>query len=109
MHGHAAQRGELPSQQCPEHFDLCLDRVDAANIGNWIDQTALRGHVGDRDQFCARTDDALECGEVELPGCVIVDHVDLDSRARLRLQESEVVRDVLCPCGDDAVTGLERN
>jgi hypothetical protein len=29
MHGHAAQRGELPSQQCPEHFDLCLDRVDA--------------------------------------------------------------------------------
>ena len=67
------------------------------------------GHVRDRDQLRARTDRALERGEVDLPGRVAVDHVDLDPHARLHLQEREVVRQVLGPRGDDAVARPERN
>ena len=63
----------------------------------------------DRDQLCARTDRALERGEVELPGRVAVDYVDLDPHARLHPQEREVVRQVLDPCGDDAVARPERH
>jgi hypothetical protein len=44
--------------------------------------------VRDRDQLCARTDRAFERGEVELPGCVVVYHVDLDPDARLHLQDA---------------------
>jgi len=38
-------------------------------------EPAVRGHVRDPDQLCARTDRAFERGEVELPGRVVVDHV----------------------------------
>ena len=40
---------------------------DAADVGRRIDEPAVRGHVRDRDQLCARTDRALERDEVELP------------------------------------------
>ncbi|HYZ42613.1 MAG TPA: hypothetical protein VE687_18600 [Stellaceae bacterium] len=44
---------------------------------------------------------ALERGEMELPGCVVADDVDLDPDARFHLQECEIVRQVLGPRGDD--------
>jgi hypothetical protein len=45
-----------------------MTRGDAPDLGHRIDEPALRRHVRDRDQLCARTDRALECLEVELPG-----------------------------------------
>jgi hypothetical protein len=68
-----------------EQIEDAVARGDAADVGGRIDQPAPPGHVRDRDQLRARTDRALERGEVELPGRVAVDHVDLDPHARLHL------------------------
>ena len=92
-----------------EQIEDAVARGDAADVGRRIDEPASPGHVRDRDQLRARTDCALEGGEVELPGRVAVDHVDLDPHARLHLQEREVVRQILGPRGDDAVARPERN
>ena len=92
-----------------EQIEDAVARGDAADLGGRIDEPASAGHVRDRDQLRARTDRALERGEVDLPGRVAVDHVDLDPHARLHLQEREVVRQVLGPRGDDAVAGPERD
>jgi hypothetical protein len=40
------------------------------------------------------TDRALKRAEVELPGEVVVDHVDSDAALRLHLQKREIVRQV---------------
>ena len=55
------------------------------------------------------TDRALKRAEVELPGEVVVDHVDSDAALRLHLQKREIVRQVFGPRGDDAVARPERN
>ncbi len=75
--------------------------------GGRVHEPALGGHVGDRDEPGARADGALERGHVELPGGVVVHHVDLHARAPLHLEEREVVGRVLGPRGDDAVSGAE--
>src|SRR2546428_10749247 len=90
-----------------EQIEDAVARGDAADLRRRIDEPASPGHVRDRDQLCARTDRALERGEVDLPGRVAVDHVDLDPHTRLHLQEREVVREVLGPRGDDAVARPE--
>jgi len=64
-----------------EQIEDAVARGDFADLGRRIDEPALRGHVRDRDQLCARTDRALECLEVELPGHIVLDHVDLDPDA----------------------------
>jgi hypothetical protein len=86
-----------------------VTRGDAADLRRRIDEPASPRHVRDRDQLRARTDRALERIQVDLPGGIAVDHVDLDTHARLHLEEREVVRQVLGPRGDDAVAGPERN
>jgi hypothetical protein len=70
-----------------EQIEDAMARGDMADLGRRIDEPALRRHVRDRDQLCAPTDRALERGVVELPRRVVLDHIDLDSRARLHLQE----------------------
>src|SRR5260370_29678754 len=45
--------------------------------GTLIDEPALRRHMRDRDQLCARTDRSLERGAVELPARVVPHHVHL--------------------------------
>jgi hypothetical protein len=92
-----------------EQIEDAVARGDMAHFGRRIDEPALRRHMRDRDQLGARTDRALERGEVELPGRVVVDHVDLDPDARLHLQEREIVRQVFGSRGDDAVARPERN
>ena len=90
-----------------EQIEEVVARGDAADLRRGIDEPASPGHVGDRDQLRAGTDRALERGEVDLAGRVALDHVDLDPRARLDLQEREVVRQVLGARGDDAVARPE--
>jgi hypothetical protein len=60
-------------------------RGDAADVGRRIDEPTSTGHVGDRDQLRVRPDRALERGEIELPGRVAVDHIDLDPYMRPHL------------------------
>ena len=48
-----------------------------ADRGHRIDEPALHRHVRDRDELGARTDCALECLKVELPGRVFANQVDL--------------------------------
>ena len=86
-----------------------MARRDIADLGRRIDEPALRRHVRDRDQLGARADRALQCLEVELPGAVVADHVDLNAHTRLHLQKGEIVRQVLGPHRDDAVARPERN
>ena len=59
-----------------EQIEDAMARGNAADIGRRIYEPALGGHVGDRDQLCARTDRAFELGEVDLSGRVVVHHVD---------------------------------
>ena len=92
-----------------EQVENAVARGDAADLGCRIDEAAVGGHVGESDQPGAGADRALERREVDLPGRVILDHVDLDARARLHLQEREVVRQVLGPRGDDAIARPERH
>jgi hypothetical protein len=80
-----------------EQIEDAVARGDMADFGRRIDKPASPRHVRDRDQLGARTDRALERGEVELPRRVVVHHVDLDPHVRFHLQENEIVRQVLGP------------
>ena len=82
---------------------------DLADLGNRVDQAALRGHVGNRDQLRAWPDRAFECGKVELTGGIVFDDVNLDPDARFHVQKGEIVGRVLGARGDDAVAGAKRH
>jgi len=91
-----------------EQIEDASARGDMADLGRRIDEPSLRGHVRDRDQLCARTDRALECLDFNLPGRVIVDHVDLDPHARAfiaGMRDSSRYR----RARDNAVARPERN
>jgi len=68
-----------------EQIEDAVARGDAADVGRRIDEPASPGHVRDRDQLRARADRAIQRGQIDLPGRVAVDHVDLDPHARLHL------------------------
>ena len=87
-----------------EQIQDAVPRGDRAHLRGRIDEAALCRHVGDRDEPRARPDRALERGHVHLPRGVVADDVDLDAHALLHLQEGEIVRGVLGPRGDDAVS-----
>jgi hypothetical protein len=53
-------------------------------FGRRVDEPALRRHVRHGDLLGARADHAVERGEVEPPGLVVVGYVDLDPHARSR-------------------------
>lgn len=95
--------------QASRQIQGAVARGDLADLSGGIDQAALRGNMRDRDQFGARTDRTFQCGEVELAGVVVADHVDLDPCARLHLQEREIVRQLLGARGEHAVAGVERH
>ena len=68
-----------------EQIEDAVARGDLADLGRRMDEPASPGHVRDRDQLRARTDRPLERGQIDLPGPVAVDHVDLDPHALLHL------------------------
>jgi hypothetical protein len=53
----------------------CRGARGYGNFGRRIDEPALRRHVRDRDQPCARTDRALKRREVGVPGRAVAGHV----------------------------------
>ncbi len=78
-----------------------------AHLCGRIDESALGGNVGDRDQLGPRPDRPVERIHVDLSGGVVVHHVDLDVHTALHLEEGEIVRGVLGPRGDDPVPGTK--
>ena len=92
-----------------EEIEDAVARREPTHSGHRIDEPGSAGHVRNGDELRARTDRALEGGEVELAGCVAVDHVDLDADARLQLEKCEIVGQVLGARRDDAIARTERN
>ena len=90
-----------------EQVKNAVPRGDRADLRRRIDESALSRHVRDRDEPGPRADRALERGDVDLPGRVVLDDVDLDAHSPLHLQEREIVRHVLGARGDDPVSGAE--
>ena len=81
-----------------------------ADLLGGVDQAALGGDVGDRDELdrpAAVGEPAAQVVDGELAGLVVVDDLDDGAGARGDLEEGDDVAGVLGPCGQDPVAGRE--